>query len=107
MNIMLVSVTERTREVGLRMSVGARSRDVLLQFLMEAIVICITGGLAGVALGYAVSTGLTQAFDWQTRISTDVVMIAITVASSIGIFFGWYPARRAAATNPIDALRFE
>jgi putative ABC transport system permease protein len=107
MNIMLVSVTERTREVGLRMSVGARPRDVLLQFLMEAILICITGGLAGVGLGYAVSAGLTQAFDWQTRVSSDAVLTAIAVASSIGIFFGWYPARRAAATDPIEALRFE
>jgi putative ABC transport system permease protein len=107
MNIMLVSVTERTREVGLRMSVGAKSRDVLLQFLMEAIVICIVGGLAGVALGYGVSVGLTEAFEWQTRVSSDVIILAISVASSIGIFFGWYPARRAAATDPIDALRFE
>jgi putative ABC transport system permease protein len=107
MNIMLVSVAERTREVGLRMAVGARSRDVLLHFLLEALILSILGGVGGVGLGYMCSVGLTQAFDWSTRVSPQAVCAAVAVASGVGIFFGWYPARRAASASPIDALRYE
>jgi putative ABC transport system permease protein len=107
MNIMLVSVTERTREIGLRLAVGARGRDVLLQFLMEAILISGIGGLLGIAAGYGVSAGLTQWLAWPTEVSAPAAGLAFGVAAAIGIFFGWYPARQAAATDPIDALRFE
>lgn len=107
MNIMLVSVTERTREIGLRVAVGARGRDVLLQFLFEAIVIAFAGGVAGVVLGYVLSAALTETLDWRTQMSTEAALIALAVAASTGIFFGWYPARQAASVNPIESLRFE
>jgi putative ABC transport system permease protein len=107
MNIMLVSVTERTREIGLRVAVGARGRDVLLQFLFEAIVIAFAGGVAGVVLGYVLSVALTETLDWRTQMSTEAALIALAVAASTGIFFGWYPARQAASVNPIESLRFE
>jgi putative ABC transport system permease protein len=107
MNIMLVSVTERTREIGLRMSVGARGRDVLLQFLVEAVVLSLAGGLVGIGLGIAFSNGVTRFLQWPTEVSAQAVGIAFGFAAAIGIFFGFYPARKAARLDPIDALRFE
>jgi putative ABC transport system permease protein len=107
MNIMLVSVTERTREIGLRMAIGARSRDVLLQFLVEAVVLSLFGGGIGIALGFAVSQGVTIWQGWPTAVSANAVAISFGFAAAIGVFFGFYPARKAAALDPIDALRFE
>jgi putative ABC transport system permease protein len=107
MNIMLVSVTERTREIGLRMAVGARARDVLRQFLAEAIVLGVAGGLLGVAAGLAGSRTIANVFDWPTRVSGDAVAIAVVFAAAIGVLFGYYPARRAARLDPIEALRHE
>ena len=107
MNIMLVSVTERTREIGLRMAVGARSRDVLLQFLVEAVVLSLVGGLIGIALGFAVSGSLTEFLEWPAEISSRAIALAFGCAAATGIFFGFYPARRAARLDPIDALRYE
>jgi putative ABC transport system permease protein len=107
MNIMLVSVTERARELGLRLAVGARSRDVLLQFVVEALIVAILGGVGGVALGYVCSLGLTHAFAWQTELSSRTALLALGVAGITGVIFGWYPAWRAASTEPIAALRFE
>ncbi len=107
MNIMLVSVTERTREIGLRMSLGARGRDVLLQFLVEAIVLSLAGGIVGIALGVGVSTAVTRLLEWPTTISTDAVALAFACSAITGVFFGFYPARKAARLDPIEALRFE
>ena len=107
MNIMLVSVTERTREIGLRMAMGARGRDVLVQFLVEAITLSIIGGLAGVALGFAASAITTRMLEWRTVVSASAVAMAFGTALAIGMFFGFYPARRASQLDPIDALRFE
>ena len=107
MNIMLVSVTERTRVIGLRMAFGARGRDVLLQFLVEAIVISLFGGLLGILLGYALSEGLERFLQWPTSIPPDSIAIAFGFAGATGIFFGFYPARKAARLDPIEALRFE
>jgi putative ABC transport system permease protein len=107
MNIMLVSVTERTREIGLRMAIGARGRDVLMQFLVEAVVLSVFGGGIGIALGVGFSRGVTVWQGWPTSISTDAVAIAFGFAAAIGVFFGFYPARKAASLDPIDALRFE
>ena len=107
MNIMLVSVTERTREIGLRMAVGAKGRDVLLQFLVEAIVLSLVGGLVGVGLGFGLSEGLTRFLAWPTAIPPDAVAIAVSFAAGTGIFFGFYPARKAAQLDPIESLRFE
>ena len=107
MNIMVVSVTERTREIGIRVAVGARSRDVMMQFLTEATLISVGGGAAGVVLGYFCSKGLTELFLWPTDLSVDIVLMSFAFAASIGVFFGWYPAQKAARTDPIVALRFE
>jgi putative ABC transport system permease protein len=107
MNIMLVSVTERTREIGLRMAIGARGRDVLLQFLVEAVVLSLFGGGIGIALGFGVAQGVTLWQGWPTAVSTDAVLVAFGFAAMTGVFFGFYPARKAAALDPIDALRFE
>jgi len=107
MNIMLVSVTERTREIGLRMAIGARGRDVLFQFLVEAIVLSLFGGGIGIALGVGLSQGVTLWQGWPTAVSSDAIIIAFGFAAAIGVFFGFYPARKAAALDPIDALRFE
>jgi putative ABC transport system permease protein len=107
MNIMLVSVTERTREIGLRLAIGARSADVLLQFLIEAIVISIFGGAAGIAIGYLVSEVLRVNWGMAASVPVNAVLIAVMFSGAVGIFFGFYPARKAASLDPIEALRFE
>jgi putative ABC transport system permease protein len=107
MNIMLVSVTERTREIGLRMAVGARGRDVLVQFLAEATTLSMTGGIIGIALGVAASGSVGRFLRWATVISPASILIAAGTAAAIGIFFGFYPAHQASRLDPIDALRYE
>lgn len=107
MNIMLVSVTERTREIGLRMAVGARGRDILAQFLIEAITLSLLGGAVGVALGAAATWAIGQFAGWQVAMTWDAVLLAVGFAGAVGVFFGWYPARRASALLPIQALRHE
>ena len=107
MNIMLVSVTERTREIGLRLSVGARDIDVLLQFLVEAVVLSLAGGAIGVALGFGASWAVSNLMQWSAVVTSGAVLLSFGCAAAIGIFFGFYPARKAAALDPIEALRFE
>jgi len=107
MNIMLVSVTERTREIGIRMAVGARQRDILRQFLTEAIAICLLGGLVGVALGLAGAWAVALVTGLQVEISLVSVLLAVGFAAGIGIFFGWYPAAKASRLRPVEALRIE
>ena len=107
MNIMLVSVTERTREIGIRRAVGARARDVLLQFLVEALTLSMVGGAIGLFAGFAASGMLTWALEWPTAVSASSVALAFGIAAAVGIFFGFYPARRASRLTPIDALRHE
>ncbi len=107
MNSMLVSVAERTREIGIRMSIGARERDILLQFLVEAVVLSLAGGLIGIALGFAVTLGLGRALEWPLAPSTESVVIAVLTSATIGLVFGVLPARRAAQLDPIVALRTE
>ena len=107
MNIMLVSVTERTREIGIRMAIGAKERDILLQFLAEAVLLTMLGGLIGIALGVGGAFAISALFGWPTLISGQAVLLAVAFSSGIGIFFGFYPARKAAGLNPIDALRYE
>jgi putative ABC transport system permease protein len=107
MNIMLVSVTERTREIGLRMAIGARGGDVLLQFLIEAVVISLVGGSIGIALGFGISEFVKVYNNWPTFIPPDAVATAVAFSAGVGIFFGFYPARKAAGLDPIEALRFE
>ncbi len=107
MNIMLVSVTERTREIGLRMAVGARGRDILTQFLVEALTVALIGGSVGVVAGLGASFALAYFGEWRTVISPPAILLAFTFSGLIGIFFGFYPARKAAGLNPIDALRYE
>ena len=107
MNIMLVSVTERTREIGLRMAVGARGRDVLRQFLLEAVLLSLAGGLIGIALGMGSTRTISELFEWPTRVSANAIGMSVLFAAAIGVFFGYYPARRAARLDPIEALRHE
>jgi putative ABC transport system permease protein len=107
MNIMLVSVTERTKEIGLRLAVGARTRDILRQFLAEAVSLSFVGGMLGMLLGVAVSEGLTRGLGWPTTITGASIAIAFAFAAAVGVFFGYYPARTAANLDPIEALRYE
>ncbi len=107
MNIMLVSVTERTREIGLRMAVGARGADILTQFLVEAVTLSLVGGLIGIALGVGGSWMIAEFAGWQTQLSTASIALAVSFSAAIGIFFGFYPARKAARLLPIQALRYE
>ena len=107
MNIMLVSVTERTREIGIRMAIGARSSAVRTQFLIESVVLSLTGGMAGVVLGVLVSFLIPQLLGWPTMVSTPAIVGSVVFSAAVGIFFGYYPARKAAALDPIDALRHE
>jgi putative ABC transport system permease protein len=107
MNIMLVSVTERTREIGIRMAVGARGHDILLQFLIEAVTLSSTGGVLGIALGLGAAWLLTVIKKWPTLVSAESIMIAFVFSAAVGIFFGFYPARKASQLDPIEALRYE
>ena len=107
MNIMLVSVTERTREIGLRMAVGARGRDILVQFLVEAVTLSLLGGLLGIALGLGGSCAIAYFAQWRTLVSVEAVAVAFAFSAAVGVFFGFYPARQASRLNPIDALRYE
>jgi len=107
MNIMLVSVTERTREIGIRMSVGATEQAILLQFLTEAVVLSLTGGAIGIVCGVTASYLISALTGWPTAVSIGSILLAVLFAASVGIFFGYYPARRAAALNPVEALRYE
>ncbi len=107
MNIMLVSVIERTREIGVRMAVGARSRDILRQFLVEAFTLSSLGGVIGIGMGFATSQILAAVASWPTLISADAVLISFLFSAAVGIFFGFYPARKASQLDPIDALRYE
>ncbi|MEZ4762596.1 MAG: ABC transporter permease [Calditrichia bacterium] len=107
MNIMLVSVTERTREIGIRLSVGARSVDVLAQFLIEAVVLSLSGGIIGILLAFLITVTLEQFTEMSTVINPTVIMISTLFSGIVGVFFGFYPAKKAASLNPIDALRYE
>lgn len=107
MNIMLVSVTERTREIGIRMAVGARGKDVLLQFLVEALVLSFAGGMIGITLGVTTARLISRTQGWAVTIAPEAILLAFFFATATGIFFGWYPAKKAADLNPIDALRYE
>jgi len=107
MNIMYVSVTERTREIGLRMSIGGRGVDILMQFLIESTLLSVIGGIIGILLGVGASKIIGKALSWPIVIMPASIIISFIVCAAIGIFFGWYPARRAAGLNPIDALRYE
>jgi putative ABC transport system permease protein len=107
MNIMLVSVTERTREIGIRLAIGARGADVLTQFLVESIVLAVLGGLIGLVTGFAGAKILGHFTGWETVISPWIMIVAVGFSGAVGVFFGYYPARKAAALNPIDALRYE
>jgi putative ABC transport system permease protein len=107
MNIMLVSVTERTREIGVRLAVGAKARDILRQFLAEAVALSLVGGLAGIALGVTVSEVITKSLGWPVLITAGSIAVAFAFSAAVGVFFGWYPARKAANLDPIEALRYE
>jgi putative ABC transport system permease protein len=107
MNIMLVSVTERTREIGIRMAIGAKKNDILLQFMTEAVLLTMLGGLIGIALGAGGATVVSRFLEWPTMISFQSISIAFIFSATVGIFFGFYPAKKAAGLNPIDALRYE
>jgi putative ABC transport system permease protein len=107
MNIMLVSVTERTKEIGLRKAVGARGQDILLQFIVEALVVSVTGGVIGLILGMLIAGLVTLSGALTATVSLSSVVLAVGFSLAVGLFFGIYPARRAARLNPIDALRYE
>ncbi len=107
MNIMLVSVTERTREIGIRKALGARRRDILFQFVAESLMLCLVGGLAGIGVGIGLAVGLSKWASWNTMVSPGAVALAFGFSAAVGIFFGIYPAQRASKLDPIEALRFE
>jgi len=107
MNIMLVSVTERTREIGVRMAVGARGHDILMQFLIEAVTLSLLGGVIGILLGVGGARVVTMTRGWSTLVSPESIIGAFAFSAVIGVFFGFYPARKAAQLDPIDALRYE
>jgi putative ABC transport system permease protein len=107
MNIMLVSVTERTREIGIRMAIGAKGRDILVQFMIESILLSFLGGLIGIVLGVVVSEMVAIFGGWPVIITMPSILLSFLFSAAVGLFFGWYPARKAAALNPIDALRYE
>jgi putative ABC transport system permease protein len=107
MNIMLVSVTERTREIGVRKALGATRRNVLLQFLVEALVLCLMGGIVGIIVGTGGAVALSQLANWNTFVSINAVLIAVLFSAAVGVFFGLWPARRASLLDPIEALRYE
>jgi putative ABC transport system permease protein len=107
MNIMLVSVTERTREIGLRLAMGASDINVLTQFLVESVVLSLAGGLIGIVAGLGLSYGITQVLSWPTTVTASSIALSFGVAAATGVFFGFYPARKAAALDPIEALRHE
>jgi putative ABC transport system permease protein len=107
MNIMLVSVTERTREIGIRMAIGARGSDVLTQFLVESIVMSVLGGVVGLAVGFGGAALLGHITGWATATPLSAVVVAVVFSAAVGVFFGYYPARKAAGLNPIQALRYE
>src|SRR6185369_6986225 len=107
MNIMLVSVTERTLEIGIRMAIGARRKDILWQFLTEAVLLTMLGGIIGIILGAGGATVVSRLLSWPTLISIQSITVAFLFSGAVGIFFGFYPARKAAGLNPIDALRYE
>jgi putative ABC transport system permease protein len=107
MNIMLVSVTERTREIGIRMAVGANKEDILLQFLTEAVLLTLCGGIIGIGLGFVGATVVSKVFGWPILVSIKAIVVGALFSAAVGIFFGFYPARKASSLNPIDALRYE
>jgi ABC-type antimicrobial peptide transport system permease subunit len=107
MNIMLVSVTERTHEIGLRRAVGARRRDILRQFLVEAVFVSLAGGLIGIAAGVGASVAIGRIFQWSVLVSPSATLPAFLFAAAVGVFFGYYPARKASLLKPIEALRHE
>ena len=100
-------MTERTREIGLRMAVGARARDILRQFLVEAVVLCLLGGAIGIVSGVGLTVAVRFLMHWQTEISVPSIIAAVGVSAAVGVVFGFYPARKAASLDPIEALRFE
>ena len=104
---MLVSVTERTREIGIRMAIGARGRDILLQFLIEAVTLSVIGGILGIGCGFGVSKLIAVKLSWATLVPSEWVIYAFFFSAAVGIFFGFYPARKASQLDPIDALRYE
>ncbi len=107
MNIMLVSVTERTREIGVRLAVGAHGRDILTQFLIEAVALSSVGGLIGIAVGLIASQVLSALANWPTLVSVSSIVVAFFFSAAVGVFFGFYPARTASRLDPIEALRYE
>jgi len=107
MNIMLVSVTERTREIGIRLAVGATEQDVQMQFLSEATVLSLVGGSFGILTGIVGSRAVSNSLQWPTQIAPQAILVAVVFSAAVGVFFGYYPARKAAHLDPIEALRFE
>jgi ABC-type antimicrobial peptide transport system permease subunit len=107
MTIMLVRVTERTKEIGLRMAVGARARDILRQFLAESVVLCLLGGAVGILFGRGSSFLITSLLHWPTRVSVPAILASVIVSATVGIVFGYYPAWKASRLDPIEALRYE
>ena len=107
MNIMLVSVTERTREIGIRSAIGARGKDILSQFLIEAVSLSTSGGVIGILLGIGGSILVSRVAGWSTVIAPEAILLAFVFAAAVGIFFGYYPARKASQLDPIEALRYE